>query len=204
MTNPPPPAPTPAQREAEGLRFLERDFNQSFQQLRHYDGQIFEITKFVLASYAGLSGLALGLYQFGLKETISMTLPAAAIVAVGLPHGLFLFALAVRNRAYFVKVARYLNEQRKLFLDVKPFGFENKAGMYTDPSRPRFFDPRSSQTWLMHLIGGLNAALLSLLVFLAMPDARGCVLLLPSIGLFIAQVLVGVLYLRSQETKTAV
>jgi hypothetical protein len=199
ITTPPGVDPTPAQKQAEGLRFLERDFNQCFEQLRHYDGQIFEITKFVLASYAGLTGLSLGLYQFSLKEHIDLTLAAAAIVAIGLPHGLFLFALAVRNRVYFVKVARYVNEQRELFLGFKPFGFKNEAKMYTDPAQPRFFDWRSSQSWLMYLVGGLNAALLSLLLFLLTAEVRPRALVLPAVGLFALEVLGGVWYLHRQE-----
>lgn len=63
-------APPLGDLEKESLRFLERDFNQCFQQMRHYDGQIFEITKFVLLSYSGLIGVALGLYQFSLKERV--------------------------------------------------------------------------------------------------------------------------------------
>ena len=33
--------------EKESLKFLERDFNQCFMQMRHYDSQIFDILKFM-------------------------------------------------------------------------------------------------------------------------------------------------------------
>src|SRR5438034_735849 len=143
--------------EQEALRFLDRDFNQCFQQMRHYDSQIFEIGKFMLASYAGIIGLALGLYQFSLKETIDLRLPAEALLAIGLLHGLLLFGMAVSNRAYFVKVARYINEQRRLFLSSRPMGFQNESEMYVSQTYPEFYDWRSSQLWLTHLVATLNS-----------------------------------------------
>ena len=51
-------------QEREALKFLERDFNQCFQQMRHYDSQIFDILKFMFTAYTVLIGVALGLYQF--------------------------------------------------------------------------------------------------------------------------------------------
>mgnify|MGYP001603832446 CR=1 FL=1 len=41
------PAQNISDQEKEALKFLERDFNQSFQQMRHYDAQIFDILKFM-------------------------------------------------------------------------------------------------------------------------------------------------------------
>lgn len=57
------PAQNISDQEKEALKFLERDFNQSFQQMRHYDAQIFDILKFMFTAYSVLIGVALGLYQ---------------------------------------------------------------------------------------------------------------------------------------------
>lgn len=106
-----------SEQDKEALKFLERDFNQCFQQKRYYDAQIFDILKFLFTAYSAIIGIALGLYQFYLKEGKDLSLPAVAVLAVGLILGLFMFALAVRNRVYFVHVARYINEQRNFFLN---------------------------------------------------------------------------------------
>lgn len=46
----------------EYSKFLERDFNQCFQQMRHYDLQITGLMKFTFTSYTALIGIAFGLY----------------------------------------------------------------------------------------------------------------------------------------------
>lgn len=104
-----------SERENQALNFLQRDFDQCFQQLRHYDTQIFNILKFTFTAYTVLIGAALGLYQFGLKEQVDITSPVTAVLIVGTLLGLFMFVLVIRNRVYFVKIARYLNEQRGLY-----------------------------------------------------------------------------------------
>ena len=116
---------TEAQKES--LKFLDRDFNQCFQQMRHYDAQIFDILKFMFTTYAALFGIALGLYQYQVQGRTNLSLPIIVVLGVGLVMGLFLFGLALRNRAYYVKVARYINEQRDLFFKHIPFGFSNKS-----------------------------------------------------------------------------
>src|ERR1700690_2163236 len=95
------------QREAESIRFLERDFNQSFEQLRHYDKQIFSILEFSFTAYSALVGLALGFYELGFKEHLDYSYALAGSLSVGFLVGIFLFVLIIRNRAYFVKIARY-------------------------------------------------------------------------------------------------
>ena len=46
-------------------KFLEGDFNQCFQQMRHYDSQLFDSVKFVTTAYVGLIGIGIGIYEFG-------------------------------------------------------------------------------------------------------------------------------------------
>ena len=135
-------------QEREALKFLERDFNQCFQQMRHYDSQIFDILKFMFTAYTALIGVALGLYQFGVKEKIYLIPPAIAALIIGLVLGAFMFYLVLINRAYYVRVARYINEQRNLFLSFKPLGFENISRMYTNAKQP-YFSRESSQVWLL-------------------------------------------------------
>ena len=79
--------------ERETLKFLERDFNQCFQQTRHYDLQLFNILKLVFTGYTAVIGIALGLYQFGLEKGINISLPAKAILSIGFLFGLWVLMI---------------------------------------------------------------------------------------------------------------
>ena len=191
-------------RQEEAIKFLQADFNQCFQQLRHYDSQLLDIIKFQFGSYTFLIGTALGLYQFGLKEQADMTATAIGILVVGVIFGTLMYSLAIRHRVYFVLVARYINEQREFFLKQKPLGFENKTRMYTNPAHPPYFNWRSSQSWYLYLVAILNSVLLGVLTFLItrQPDiwwVVGGVALLS----FGAQLWSAVRYLASREPLSA-
>ncbi|MBI2556053.1 MAG: hypothetical protein HY607_10795 [Planctomycetes bacterium] len=194
-----------SEQEKEALKFLDRDFNQCFQQMRHYDAQIFDILKFIFTAYTTIIGVAIGLYQFGLKENKILTLPAIFVLSVGLLLGLFMFALAIRNRVYFVQLARYINEQRGLFLKFKPIGFENKSLMYTNPKQPPYFNWRSSQAWYSYIIASLNSMLLGALIFIVFASNcyRWQMVGISSILLFIIQLAIAISYLKSRENKSS-
>lgn len=190
------------EQEKEALKFLERDYNQCFQQMRHYDAQIFDILKFMFTAYSALIGVAVGLYQFGLKEGKDLSAPAIAALTVGLLLGVFMFFIVVRNRVYFVQVARYVNEQRDLFFKLKPMGFENKSKMYTNHGQPPYFNWRSSQSWLLYIIGTLNSVLLGVLLYIVFPCSWKIVIS-GSISLLILQLVIAIAYLRFRENKSA-
>jgi len=191
------------EQEKEALKFLERDFNQCFQQMRHYDSQIFDILRFMFTAYTALIGLALGLYQVGLKLSQDFTLPAIVALAVGLLLGLFMFALSVRTRVYFVQVARYINEQRGFFFQFfVPLGFSNKSDMYTKPDQPPYFNWKSSQAWFTYIIAGLNSTLLGVLLFISFPGKnKWCYLWFCALLLFIVQLIFAIIFLKSRENK---
>lgn len=191
-----------SEQEKEALKFLDRDFNQSFQQMRHYDGQIFDILKFMFTAYTLLIGGAIGLYQFGLKENKDVSAPAIAVLAIGLVLGLFMFALIARNRVYFVQVARYINEQRGFFLTLKPMGFDNKSQMYHNYKDPPYFNWRSSQSWLFYIVASLNSVLLGVLLYIFYP-IEWKIIIFGSLILFIIQLTIAITYLTSRENKSA-
>lgn len=191
-----------SEQEKEALKFLDRDFNQSFQQMRYYDAQIFDILKFMFTAYTLLIGGAIGLYQFGLKENKDISTPAIAALAVGLVLGLFMFALIVRNRVYFVQVARYINEQRGFFLAFKPMGFENKSQMYPNHKQPPYFNWRSSQAWLCYIVASLNSILLGVLLYIIYPG-EWKIIIFGILILFIIQLAIAITYLTSRENKSA-
>ena len=189
----------------EAIRFLGQDFAQCFAHMRHYDQQILDICKFMFGGYTALLGVGVGLYRFFVDRGVDLTVPVGLALFVGLIVGLILLGLSVRNRVYFVMVARYVNEQRGLFLQYKPLGFENVTGMYTDPSDPPFFNWKSSQSWLIYLISLLNSVVMAALAFTVIPSSgyRLWVVGLSAILLLIVQVSTAVSYLSSRDKKKA-
>lgn len=140
--------------------FMAHDFNQCFEQMRHYNGQIVEITKFSFLGYTGLLGVAVGLFEYGMDKGVDLRVPVGMALLVGVVFGVFAVGLIAKNRAYFVKVARYVNEQRAYFLNLGT-GFQNVTGMHTDCMRPRVCNYGSSQLWLLYVLSALNGALVA-------------------------------------------
>lgn len=188
------------------IKFLEADFNQCFQQMRHYDVQLFDAVKFLTTAYVGLIGIGVGLYEFGVKEYIDFTIPVIASFLVALFLGLFMYMFIIRNRVYYVYVTRYVNEIRKTFLEKKPLGFENKSGMYTNYKQPPFFNWRSSQAYLMYVISIVNAILCGSVIFIWSSNLYYCCwlhTLCGAVTLLFLQLGIGICYLESREGKSA-
>lgn len=188
--------------EKEALNFLEQDFNQSFQQMRFYDSQIFEILKFMFSAYTILIGASVSLYQLGITKNINFSVPIASAIGVGLVFGLFMFIVIVRNRVYFVQVARYINELRNFFFEFKPLGFNNKCKMYTNYEQPPYFNWRSSQLWLCYIVATLNSILFAVLLYVVYSYMWN-IAIYGFLMLFIFQLFSAIWYLKSREGKSA-
>jgi hypothetical protein len=188
--------------EKEALKFLERDFNQCFQQMRYYDAQIFDILKFMFTAYTVLIGAALGLFKSNLQ--VNLTIPIVISLMIGLILGAFMFYLVLINRSYYVRAARYINEQRKLFLAFKPLGFENISRMYTNEKHP-YFSRESTQIWLAYIIGALNSTLLGVLLFIVFAghNHKWLIVGASSLIFLITQLAITIAYLKLHEKKTS-
>lgn len=183
----------------EAEKFLESDFNQCFEQMRHYDSQIFSILKFQFAGYSALIGLTLGIIKFGDTKELDFRFPMTVFLIVGLAIGTFLYAMVLRNRVYFVHLARYINEIRSKFLAQKPLGVENESKMYTNCKFPQFFNFRSSQAWHLYILSALNGSLVW--VVGVINKSITCAWLFFFL-LFLTQLILGVIYLQSREGKS--
>jgi hypothetical protein len=150
----------------EGVKFLERDFNQCFEQMRHYDSQIIDLGKFAFTAYPVVVGAAVGIYKYGLEKSHDYSNDAGMIPFIAFFPGFFLLWHMVRTRVYFVRVTRYINEHRKVFLALNPLNFRNDAGMYNNPEEPHCFDRYSSQLYFMCILAILNSFLGGVAVYL--------------------------------------
>lgn len=178
-----------------GLTFLQADFDRCFEQARYYDSQSVDIFKFLATFFTIVAGGGIGLFEFAVEKHVDLTFAIITGFLIALFFGLGLFGLVVRNRVYFVGCMRYINEQRHAFLALKPLGFRNVSGMYTDARHPRYFNWLSSQSFLMYAIAALNAVLLSLVLVLFKNGGFVTFGLL----LLLAQIASAVFYLRGQE-----
>ena len=188
---------------SEAAKFLERDFNQCFAQLRHYDSQIWNVCRFAFTAYIAILGTAIGLYQYSNKENFDLLPAVMVVLGTGFVLGLLLYGLTICNRVYYVRVCRYINEHRKLFLEAKPLGFENVSGMYVNPAIPSYFNWLSWQSWLCYTIALLNALLATLLVFYALDGCSWRWALTVTFGIIttLIQIGLGIAYLKSREDK---
>jgi len=186
----------------DGARFLERDFNQCFQQMRHYDGQIIDIVKFALTAYATLAGAALAFYKYGIDKCLDYRFPAIAVLIVGLLLGFILLVLVIRNRVYFVLVTRYVNEHRGFFLRDNPLGFPNMTRMYTNAKQPPYFDRWSSQLILLYGLALLNSGLIGVILYIFVGSLK-YYMFAYGVLFFIVQLVFTYAYLQFCEGKTA-
>ena len=188
-------------KDGEAAKFLERDFNQCFAQLRHYDTQIWNVCRFSFTAYIAILGTASGMYQYSTEKGFDLIPSAMVVLGTGFALGLLLYSLAICNRAYYVLVCRYINEHRKLFLEAKPLGFENVSGMYVNPVMPPYFNWRSWQLWLCYIIALLNALVAALLTLYTMDGHSLRWVLTITLGIITAllQIGLGVAYLKSRE-----
>lgn len=162
------------------------DFQECMGMLRHYDSVNWDLTKFTFGQVLvaiGACWTILGaerekgetlwnVLHDGLSNYIvgSVLFLSACFV--------FLTLLAIlKNRTYFVKMSRYLNEHRRNVLQEHPFGFANQSRMLDNPDFPPVIDMKSTQLLCVYLF----VICLILLLFVAL----GCLFLNASHGLCI-------------------
>jgi hypothetical protein len=191
--------------QKEFAAYLKKDFEQCFQQMRHYDSQVIDVLKFAFTAYAALIGAALTLYHYGIETKIDYRSPVIAILLIGFLMGICLVAVFTRNRVYYVIVTRYVNEHRAFFLKSKPLSFENNSEMYTDFSKPRFFHWRSTQTFFLCILTALNTALLICALVIHGYLKAGDVgwLIAVSLIAFVGQLAIPIMYLITREGQSA-
>lgn len=192
--------PLPTELAKEAADFLARDFDQCFAQLRHYDTQSNSAVKFAASAHAVLIGAAITLYQVSKSNNVDLA-PAVGAVLIGAFYlGLITFLLVVRNRVYYVVVARYINAHRQFFLASKPLGFENPTGMYTDATQPPYFNAISSDSFLLYFVALINSGLLLAVCWLAGFFGWACFI---GGATLVIHLVVAISYLLSREGKTA-
>jgi len=193
-------------RESETLKFLERDFTQCFGYLRYYDQQMWLVSKFTFTAYSSLLGVSLGIYKYTADNNVDLTIAVTAALATGTFVGFFMFGMLVRNRVYFVTIARYINAHRKHYFSLDPAVASFATGFYDNPDYPRFFNLFSSHAILSYVVAILNSILVLTILLLNLftyPRIVTFSIALPLL-VFLLHVVPASLYLWTREKKTAV
>lgn len=129
-------------------QLLLEDFSQSMEMHRHYDSMNWQITKFAFGEILVAIGACWTL--FSLEKTPD-SLPNLNWIATGVIclasclFGILSLYTIAKNRRYFVRTARHINELRHHVLLRKPYGFTNEARFWEDPTYPQVRDLGSTQ-----------------------------------------------------------
>lgn len=162
------------------------DFQECMGMLRHYDSVNWDLTKFTFGQVLVVIGACWTILNAErekgetLWNVLNDGLSNYIVGSVLFLSACFVFLtlLAIlKNRTYFVKMSRYLNEHRRNILQENPFGFANQSQMWNNPDFPPVIDKKSTQLLCVYLF--------TICLFLLLCVSLGCLFLNASHGLCI-------------------
>jgi hypothetical protein len=175
--------------------FLKEDFSESYNQLRHYDSNIFDSFKFIFTIYSALVGGAISLINIDLKYDLIIL--SKILLIISIVFCFFVMFYIIELRIYYVRVARYLNEIRSFFLSNNRIHFKNKCNFYMDNTKPEYFNIKSSHIILAFIVAALNSFSFGTLLYLFNLHYGYFISL--SLFLFIIHIISTTLFLRSRK-----
>lgn len=141
--------------------FLKSDFAQCHEWMRHYDSSFASMTNFFYSGFAAILAASYALYS-GFPESFDASLGATILLLFGsLLSPIFIYWL-MKNRVYFTKVARLVNEIRGAYLKQEPLEVTNKSKIYTNYKLPSFYNPVSTHSILLYFIALCGSILIAL------------------------------------------
>ena len=152
----------------EAINFIGRDYAEVFQQMRKYDDEIWDITKFSFLQLVGSIGATWAIFSLAYSKDADPLLGTlwevvgAMILLISFLFGLLAVQFILRIRVYFVVTARYINEQRGFFLSSRPVGLSNRSGFYMNRYYPKAFDPGSTHLLAVYIISLICSLLFGL------------------------------------------
>jgi len=140
-------------------QLLIEDFSQSMEMHRHYDSLNWQITKFAFGEILVAIGACWTVFTLEPETMSNQNLKWFVMFLICLISWLFgvlsIYTI-VKNRSYFVRTARHINDLRNHVLQRKPYGFDNKANFWADPSKPKVRDWRSTQFTSLYMLTALT------------------------------------------------
>ncbi len=149
-------------------QLLIEDFSQSMEMHRHYDSLNWEITKFAFGEILVAIGACWTVFNL---DSANETTPNLKWIVMSLIcssswlFGMLSLYTIVKNRVYFVRTARHINELRNHVLIRQPYGFMNETHFWSNPTYPKVRDYRSTQYVSYYMIVILTTALSCAVVY---------------------------------------
>lgn len=147
-------------RKKHSEQLLINDFQQAFYMLRHYDDVNWNLTKFSFGQVLVSLGACWTIFFEANKANASIFLKSYYAIAIFI---LLLLSAAFtlisilgicKNRTYFVKVSRYINEHRRYAINYNEIEFNNISKMWSNPTYPKIIDWGSTQMMCLYLLCG--------------------------------------------------
>jgi len=190
--------------------FLRADFEQCHEWMRHYDSSFTSMTNFYYTGFVAILTASYVLYS-RFPASVEASIGATLLLFFGaVLSPIFLYWL-IKNRIYFTKMARWVNEIRETYIRTEPLGIKNRSNIYTNHTSPHYFNPGSTHLIFLYftaLCGSILAALVytSILGTAALRMGKTFVFsfwmpLLITVGVFVVYMFWIVFYLRSRELK---
>jgi len=135
---------------------LKSDFEQCFEHMRHYDNIFMNIVNYILLGYTAIFTASTAL----LSSNLNMFKIIAGVGILSILSSIsatLLLGFLMRNRVYFVSVAKYVNEIRNIYLKNNPLGIKNSSGMYVDNKYPKVWNWGSTHLSLLFFVAFLNS-----------------------------------------------
>ena len=141
-------------------QLLVNDFQQAFYMLRHYDDVNWNLTQFsfgqILVSLGACWTIFFEANKSNALSILRSYYSVGIFVLLVLSAAFILISILgiCKNRTYFVKVSRYINEHRKFALDNSELSFHNVSKMWNNPKMPKNLDWCSTQLICLYLLCG--------------------------------------------------
>lgn len=157
-------------------QLLIEDFSQSMEMHRHYDSLNWQITKFAFGEILIAIGACWTVFSLDFAKDIDSLLKwyvMGAICVASWLFGILSIYTIVKNRVYFVRTARHINELRHHVLQRKPYGFSNESHFWEDPAYPKVRDFRSTQYVSFYILMVLTMTLAGVATYCVINILKG-------------------------------
>lgn len=149
---------TENKNEQLSSQLIINDFQQAFYMLRHYDDVNWNLTKFAFGQVLVTLGACWTIFYKSSELQDNKVLQDYSLIGMViillLSAGFSLMTIFAicKNRSYFVRVSRYINEHRHFALECKKEVFSNISKMWDNPNFPKVKDWCSTQMICLYLL----------------------------------------------------
>lgn len=149
-------------------QLMVEDFSQSMEMHRHYDSLNWQITKFTFGEILVAIGACWTVFNWDFAKDTTPNLKwivMFVICSASLVFGIISIFTIVKNRVYFVRTSRHINELRHHVLRRQPYGFMNESNFWENPHYPRVKDYDSTQFLSLYMLIFLNMVMAGALMY---------------------------------------